>query len=71
VWLSNVGTPVTSSNGNDRELGGDDGTSDGGSDFLGALDTETDVTEVSAIRVGMGNIKFMFTVRKILGSNWR
>ena len=37
-------TPVTSSNGDDRQLGDDDGTSDGGSNFLGDLDTETDVT---------------------------
>ena len=40
----NVVTPVTSSNGDDRQLGDDDGTSDGGSNFLGDLDTETDVT---------------------------
>jgi hypothetical protein len=44
MGIGDVGTPVPSSNGDDGELGGDDGTSDGGSDFLGALDTETDVT---------------------------
>jgi hypothetical protein len=44
VWLSNVRTPVTSSDGDNGEFGGDDGTSDGGSDFLGTLDTETNVT---------------------------
>lgn len=44
-------TPVTSSNGDNRQLGDDDGTSDGGSDFLGDLDTETDVT----VKVTDGN----------------
>lgn len=44
MWLSNVRAPVTSSDGDDGEFGGDDGTSDGGSDFLGALDTETNVS---------------------------
>ena len=43
MWLSELSTPVTSSNGNDRELGEDDGSSDGGSDFLCALDTETEM----------------------------
>lgn len=38
-------TPVTSSNGDDGELGDDDGTSDGGSDLLSALDTESDVSD--------------------------
>lgn len=41
--LTKVGTPVSSSDGDDGELGNDDGSSDGGSDFLGGLDTETDV----------------------------
>lgn len=45
MWLSNVRTPVSSSDGDDRELGDDDSTSDGGSDFLGALDTESDVSK--------------------------
>lgn len=48
MGLSNVRTPVASSDGDDRELGDNDGTSDGGSDLLGALDTETDVAERSA-----------------------
>lgn len=39
-----VGTPVASSHGDDAELGDDDGSADGGSDFLGCLDAETDVT---------------------------
>ena len=38
-----VGTPVTTSNGDNAELSDDDGSADGGSDFLGGLDTETDV----------------------------
>ena len=43
VRLTEVGTPVTSSDGNDGELGDDDGGADGGRDFLGGLDTETNV----------------------------
>jgi hypothetical protein len=49
VRLGNVRTPVTSSNGNDGELGDDNGTSDGGSDFLGALDTESDVSDIRGL----------------------
>jgi hypothetical protein len=44
VWFLDVGTPVTTTNGDDGEFGGDDGTSDSGGYFLGALDTETDVS---------------------------
>jgi len=44
VRLTKVGTPVTSSDGDDGELGDDDGGADGGCDFLGGLDTETNVT---------------------------
>lgn len=43
VRLTEVGTPVTSSDGDDGELGNDDGGADGGRDFLGGLDTETNV----------------------------
>ena len=42
--LTEVGTPVTTSDRKDRELGDDDGGADGGCDFFGGLDTETDVT---------------------------
>ena len=41
--LTKVGAPVTSSDWNDGELGDDDGGADGSGDFLGGLDTETDV----------------------------
>ena len=41
--LTKVGTPVTSSYGDNGELREDDGATDGGGDFLGALDAETDV----------------------------
>jgi len=44
VRLTEVGAPVTSSDGNDGELGDDDGGADGSCDFLGGLDTETDVS---------------------------
>lgn len=44
MWLLEGGTPVTPTDGNDGEFGEDDGATDGGSNFLGALDTETDVT---------------------------
>lgn len=42
--VTKVGTPVTSPDGQDLELGDGDGGTDSGSDFLGGLDTETDVT---------------------------
>lgn len=44
VWLTKRGTPVTSSDRDDGELSNDNGSSDGGSNFLGGLDTETNVT---------------------------
>lgn len=42
--LTQVGTPVTSSDRQNAELGNDDGGTDGSSNFLGGLDSETDVT---------------------------
>lgn len=44
VWLTQWVTPVTTSDGDDGKLGQDNGSSDGTSDFLCALDTETQVT---------------------------
>jgi hypothetical protein len=44
VRLTQVCTPVTSPDGQNAELGDDDGGTDGSSDFLGGLDSETDVT---------------------------
>jgi hypothetical protein len=44
VRLTEVGTPVTTANGNDGKLSDDDGGADGCSDFLGGLDAKTDVT---------------------------
>jgi hypothetical protein len=44
VRFTELGAPVATSNGDDRELGEDDGASDGGSDFLGALDAQTEMT---------------------------
>lgn len=46
VGLSEDGTPVTTTNGNDGKLGKDDGSANGSGDFLGALDSETDVAVV-------------------------
>jgi hypothetical protein len=43
VWLTQVRPPITTTDWEDRELGDDDGSADGGSDFFGSLDTETDV----------------------------
>lgn len=40
---SEVGAPVTSSDGDDAELGDDDGSADSGGDLLGCLDSETNV----------------------------
>ena len=49
--LGNVGSPVSSSDRDDGEFGNDDSSSDGSSDFLGTLDTETDVaTTISNIQ---------------------
>lgn len=42
--VTKVGTPVTSPDGQDGKLGNGDGGTDGGSNFLGGLDTETNVT---------------------------
>jgi len=50
-----VRTPVTSSNGNDGELGVDDGTSDGTGNFLGTLHTETDVSACQQSYDGIGS----------------
>ena len=47
VGLTKRSTPVTTAHRNNGELRENDGTTDGGCDFLGALDTETDV----AVRV--------------------
>ncbi len=44
VRLTEVGTPVTAADGEDSELGNGDSGTDGSGDFLGGLDTETDVT---------------------------
>lgn len=43
VRLTEVGTPVTTTNGQNAELGNDDSSANGGSDFLGGLNSETDV----------------------------
>jgi hypothetical protein len=43
VRLTEVGTPVTATDGENAQLGDDDGGTDGSSDFLGGLDTETNV----------------------------
>jgi hypothetical protein len=45
VGVSDLGTtPVTTTNGDDVELGSNDGTTDGTGDFLGSLEAETDVS---------------------------
>jgi hypothetical protein len=44
VRSTQVGTPVTSSDWDDGQLGNDNGSLDGGSNFLGGLDTQTNVT---------------------------
>lgn len=43
VGETEVGAPVTTTDGDDAELGDDDGGADGGSHLLGGLDAETDV----------------------------
>lgn len=42
--LTEVSTPETTSDGDDAELGDDNRSTDSSSDFLGRLDTKTDVT---------------------------
>jgi hypothetical protein len=44
VRLTKVGTPVTTTNGDDSELSEDDTTTNSSSNFLGTLDTQTDMT---------------------------
>lgn len=44
MGLTKVGTPVSTSHGDDAQLGDDDGGTDGGGDLLGGLNAETDVT---------------------------
>lgn len=43
MGLTQVGTPVTTTNGDDAQLGDDDGGTDSGGNLLGGLDTQTDV----------------------------
>lgn len=43
VGSTQVGTPVATADGDDAQLGDDDGGTDGGGNLLGGLDTETDV----------------------------
>jgi hypothetical protein len=44
VRLSEVGAPVSTTDGHNSQLGNDDGGADGSGNFLAGLDTETDVT---------------------------
>jgi hypothetical protein len=43
VGKTEVGSPVSAADGDDAELGDDDGGTDSSSDFLRRLDSETDV----------------------------
>lgn len=44
VWLSDLVSPVSSSDRDNRQLGEDDGTANSGGHFLGALDSQTNVS---------------------------
>ena len=44
VGGTEVGAPVTTTDGDDAQLGDDDGGADSGGNLLGGLDAETDVT---------------------------
>jgi hypothetical protein len=44
VRLTEVGAPVTATDGDNSELGNDDSSADGGGNLLAGLDTETNVT---------------------------
>lgn len=48
VGLSDLVTPITSPDGNNGQLGQDDGTTDGGGHLFGALHTQTHMTVVVA-----------------------
>lgn len=43
MGLTEVGTPVATSDRKDRKFGNDDSSTDGGGDFLGGLDSQTNV----------------------------
>lgn len=43
VRVTEVGAPVSATDWHNAELGDDDGSADGGSDFLAGLDAQTDV----------------------------
>jgi len=51
MWGAEVGTPITSTNWDNRKLGKDDGAADSRRDFFCALDTKTNMT----IKVPDGN----------------
>jgi len=44
MWLADLVTPVSSTDWNDGKLGQNDGTTDGGGNFLGALHSKANVT---------------------------
>lgn len=44
MWLSKGGTPVPTTDRENGELGNDDGSADSSSDFLGGLDSETNMS---------------------------
>lgn len=44
MWLADLVTPVSSTDWNDGKLGQNDGTTDSGGNFLGALHSEANVT---------------------------
>ena len=44
MWVSKGGTPVSTTDRENRELGNDDGGADSSSDFLGGLDSETNMS---------------------------
>lgn len=44
VWQTQIAAPVASSDGQNAQLGDNDGGTDGSCDFLGGLDTKTNVT---------------------------
>lgn len=44
MWLADLVTPVSSTDWHDGKLGQNDGATDGGGNFLGALHSKTNVT---------------------------
>ena len=70
VWFSKFGTPVASSDWNNRKLGQNNSRSDGVGDFFGTLDSESDVSgAISDDDGGLESVKIQKNEVKKSSSN--